>query len=230
MRDSERVKLLFGPYKTPLFEYGQVMDCAIRGSAIVCGQTTGRIPWPLGKRRGQAGGIFVIVTGDLERAILRESAVALMYWWGVSEYTVSKWRRELGVGFSNEGSRRLRHDHALEPAGMAAIQKAIARAKEPEVRAKSGRARRGRPLHPNTRRAQIQAITGKPLSEEHRRKIRDALLGLGPDAPWAEKAWKPEEDALLLELPEEEVVQKTGRTLNGVKCRKRRLLRLKKKV
>jgi hypothetical protein len=224
MTDSERFKLLFGPYAAPLFEYGQPMDCAVRGSVIACGLSSGRIPWPIGKRHRGHRGRFLIVTGDLEKAIRRESGIAIRYWWGVSEFTVSKWRRGLAVGRTTEGTRRLRQVYAMEPAGQEALEMAIARAREPDVRAKMGATRRGRPLHPNTHRASIEARTGKPLSEEHRQKIKESLLQLGPLAPWMETAWKPEEDELLWELPAEEVAQRTGRSLNGVKCRKRRLV------
>lgn len=224
MTDSERFKLLFGPYTAPLFEYGQPVDCAIRGSVIACGLSSGRIPWPIGKRHAGHRARFLIVTGDLEKAIRREAGIAICYWWGVSEYSVVKWRHELGVGRSTEGTRRLRQAYAMEPAGQEALEMAIARAREPEVRAKMGATRRGRPLHPNTYRASIEARTGKPLSEDHRRKIRESLFQLGPQAPWMETAWKPEEDALLWELSDEEVVEQTGRSLNAVKCRKRRLI------
>jgi hypothetical protein len=215
--------LLFGPYSTPLFEYGEPIDCAIRGSVIACGLSSGRIPWPIGKLYRGARARFLIVTGDLVRAIRMESGVAISHWWGVSEFTVTKWRRELDVARTNEGTRRLRQDYALEPAGQEALEKAIARAREPEVRARMGATRRGRPLHANTRRGQIAAIKGKPLSEDHRRKIKESLHLLGPDAPWMATAWKPEEDALLMELPDEEVAERTGRTIDAVKSRKRRL-------
>ncbi len=224
MTDSDRFKLLFGPYAAPRFEYGQAMDCAIRGSVIACGLSSGRIPWPVGKRHRGARARFFIVTGDLERAIRAESNLAICYWWGVSELTVTTWRRELGVPRVNEGTRRLHHEHALEPAGQDALEKAIARAREPAVRAKMGATRRGRPLHPNTRKGQIAACKGKPLSEEHRRKIGESLRRLGPLAPWMATAWKPEEDALLLKLPVEEVARRTGRSADAVRCRKRRLL------
>lgn len=224
MTDSERFKLFFGPYAAPPFEYGKVLECAIRGSVIACGLSSGRIPWPIGKRHRGARGRFLIVTEDLERAIRRESAIAIGYWWGVSQFSVSEWRKELGVGLTTEGTRRLRQDYAMEPAGQAALEIAIARAREPDVRAKMGATRRGRPLHPKTREKSVEARKGKPLTEEHRRKIKDSLHKLGSQAPWMATAWKPEEDALLLELPVEEVARRTGRSLHGVKCRKRRLL------
>jgi hypothetical protein len=224
MTDSERFRLLFGPYSAPRFEYGQPMDCAIRGSVIACGLSSGCIPWPVGKLHQGWRGRFLIVTGDLENAIRLESGIAIGYWWGVSEYTVSKWRRELGVGPTTEGTRRLRRDYALEPAGQEALEKAIARAREPDVRAKMGATRRGRPLHEDTYRKSVEARKGKPLTEEHRRKIRESLRQLGPLAPWMATAWKPEEDALILRLPVEEVAQRTGRSPDAVRCRKRRLL------
>lgn len=228
MDDAERFKLLHGPYKAPLFTYGEAMQCAFWGDVIACGLSSGRIPWPIGKRdRKGARGRFLIVTGDLEKAIRTEAGIAISYWWGVSEFSVTRWRQELGVGPITEGTRRLHYEHALEPAGQAAIQKAIARAREPEVRAKMGATRRGRPMHPNARKAldaRRAARKGQPLSEEHRRKIAEGLRRLGPNAPWMAKAWKPEEDAMVLTLPPEEVVKNTGRTLNAVKCRKRQLL------
>jgi hypothetical protein len=112
----------------------------------------------------------------------------------------------------------------LEPAGQEALEKAIARAREPDVRAKMGATRRGRPLHEDTYRKSVEARKGKPLTEEHRRKIKESLHRLGPLAPWVATAWKPEEDVLILKLPVEEVAQRTGRSLDAVRCRKRRLL------
>jgi nucleotide-binding universal stress UspA family protein len=224
MTDAERYKLHFGPYQAPLFEYGEAMDCAIYGGVIACGLSKGRIPWPIGKRP-RSQGRFLIVTGDLERAIQQEANIAVSHWWGVSEGLVCKWRRHLGFGAMTEGTRRLRREYTLEPAGQEALEKAIARAREPDVRAKMGATRRGRPLHPDTFRKSAEARKGKPLSEEHRRKIKEALHALGDRAPWVATAWRPEEDALLLQgLSDEEVARRTGRSLNGVGCRRRRLL------
>ena len=90
MTDSERFKLVFGPYTTPLFEYGQEMECALHGTVIVCGLSSSRIPWPIGKKacRG-ARGRFPILTGDLERAVMQEAGIAVAYWWGVSEFSIT---------------------------------------------------------------------------------------------------------------------------------------------
>jgi hypothetical protein len=64
------------------------------------------IPWPLGRQRPHAK-LAPIVTTKLERAIRTESALAMQYWWDVSDGLVSKRRRELGVPLMNEGTLRL---------------------------------------------------------------------------------------------------------------------------
>jgi hypothetical protein len=55
MEDADRFKLLFGPYQTPRFRYGQAVSCQARGEVTVCGLTDATIPWPVGKR-GRARG------------------------------------------------------------------------------------------------------------------------------------------------------------------------------
>jgi hypothetical protein len=64
--------------------------------------TAAKIPWPAGRRR--KGPRRVVVYGDLARAVRRESAQALAYWWGVGKSTVGKWRKALGVPDNNEGT------------------------------------------------------------------------------------------------------------------------------
>jgi hypothetical protein len=44
MTDDDRFRLLFGPYTTPAFEYGDAVFCEVRGPVIVCGLSAGR-PW-----------------------------------------------------------------------------------------------------------------------------------------------------------------------------------------
>jgi hypothetical protein len=43
----DRFKLLFGPYRTPPFRYGQRVTCQVRGLVVVCGLTDASIPWPI---------------------------------------------------------------------------------------------------------------------------------------------------------------------------------------
>ena len=48
MPDADRHRLLFGPYRTPVFKYGDVVICESRGQVEIVGLSGGRIPWPVG--------------------------------------------------------------------------------------------------------------------------------------------------------------------------------------
>ena len=116
MTDAERVKLLHGPYRTPRFRYGGTLRCELRGELVVTGLTDAPIPWPLGKRPGRSERArSLILTGDLVKAVRRESATAVAYHWRITAQTVSFWRRALGVGPVTEGTHRLRSALAFEP-------------------------------------------------------------------------------------------------------------------
>jgi len=54
MRQSDRVKLFFGPYRTPRFKLGTKVDCAVRGELVIVGLSDGRIPWRLGMQGARA--------------------------------------------------------------------------------------------------------------------------------------------------------------------------------
>src|SRR5688500_13104614 len=82
MTDADRHKLLFGPYKTPQVRLGEVLTCESRDDdVIVTGYSDAPIPWPIGQRRGK-GARGLIVFGALAEAVRRESALAVMHWWG----------------------------------------------------------------------------------------------------------------------------------------------------
>ena len=94
-------KLLFGPYLPPRVRRGQILVCEFRGEVVkVGGLTDAPIMWP---RVLKTGSPSVIVCGDLVRAIRTESAAAVAYHWGVSETTVWKWRKSLGVEAHDRG-------------------------------------------------------------------------------------------------------------------------------
>jgi hypothetical protein len=38
----DRVRLRYGPYKTPRFHYGKVVRCEVRGEVVRCGLSAGR--------------------------------------------------------------------------------------------------------------------------------------------------------------------------------------------
>jgi hypothetical protein len=43
-------RLIGGPYRTPRCKYGRFRKCKLRGSIRVVELSSGRIPWPIGKR------------------------------------------------------------------------------------------------------------------------------------------------------------------------------------
>src|SRR5262245_36378099 len=98
-----RHRLHFGPYTTPRFRYGQRVEDLRRGTVRIVRMSTGRIPWPIGRRH--TGGLSLVLYRDLARAVRREGSAAVQHWWGVCPCVVQKWRRALGVPRMNEGDR-----------------------------------------------------------------------------------------------------------------------------
>ncbi|MCE9532750.1 MAG: hypothetical protein K8T89_16760 [Planctomycetes bacterium] len=143
MTESDRFKLLFGPYKPPRFRYGKVVSCEVRGEVVIVGMSAGRIPWPIGQRRGSPARGFVVFA-DLAKAVRRESNQAICHWWGVTPQTVTKWRKAMDVGPSTEGTSRLRSEYAQEEPITAAREKAWKKARDPERRKKIAAALRGK--------------------------------------------------------------------------------------
>jgi hypothetical protein len=89
--------------------------------------------------------VTAIVCGSLVKAVRLESEIAVPHHWGVSPQTVWLWRKALGVGATTEGTSRLRRDHFAEPWGEAAEEKAWAKTRDPDRRAKIAAARWGKP-------------------------------------------------------------------------------------
>jgi hypothetical protein len=217
MNDADRYRLL-GTYRTPRFRYGDTTHCEVRGELVLVGLSTAPIPWPVG-RRGSAKSL--VVFGGLAEAVRRESAVAVCHWWGVTAQTVTKWRRALGVGPVTEGTHRLKSVNALQPAIAAAREKARARARDPERRARIAAARRGRPRPSHVIEAVAAAHRGTSHSAESRRKMSESHKRRGTRPPKAGPAWGPWEDAAVRTLPAAEAARRTGRTLTAVYYRRR---------
>src|SRR5438045_3875477 len=108
MHDADRYRLLHGPYRMPRCRLGGRLFCQARGWVVVKRISTGPIPWPQTIVKHSR---TFILCGDLVKAVQRESEIAVAHWWGVTEQTVWKWRKALGVPRTNEGSRRLWRDH-----------------------------------------------------------------------------------------------------------------------
>jgi hypothetical protein len=187
MNDADRFGLL-GTYRTPRFRYGKTVVCEVRGEVTIVGLSAGPIPWPIGKR-GRARSL--VVYQGLAKAVRREAEHAVAHWWGITEQTVWKWRRALGVGATTEGTSWLRHDCFEEPWARRARQKALAKARDPERREKIAASKRGKPRPPHViealRRANVDsppsAGARRKMSEAHRRRGLGHLRQAGPGRP-----------------------------------------------
>jgi hypothetical protein len=219
MTSAERFRLFFGPYAAPRFRYGPVVSCAVRGEVVVVGLSAGRIPWPIGRRRGTSARGPIVYAG-LAKAVQRESEIAVCHWWGVTPQTVTKWRKALDVGPSTEGTVKLKREYAAEPVTVAALKKAQGKAQDPQRRAKIAASLRGKKQPRHVIEVMRRGRKGKPHSEEARRKMSEAQRRRGARPPAAGRPWTEEEDRQVRELPAAESVKATGRTLSAVYSRR----------
>jgi hypothetical protein len=120
-KEDDRVRLLFGPYQPPALKVGDRATCLYRDAEVVIYDwSLGRIPWPLCYRAGtRAFGKGLLVNEDLARAIRRESAAAVQYWWGVCSKVVTLWRKALEVGRGDNPGTQRRIRAAVEAAAGA---------------------------------------------------------------------------------------------------------------
>lgn len=102
MRFDHRHELRYGPYESTRFRYGSTVTDAARGDVVFVALSDGRIPWPLGRVTGNSNRALILYR-DLARAVRRESASAVAYWWGVTAQTVTRWRKALGVVGPTDG-------------------------------------------------------------------------------------------------------------------------------
>ena len=61
MTNADRVKLLFGPYRTPRFRPGRVVTDEVRDrDVVIVGVSDGRIPWPVGQPKGSRARSLIV--------------------------------------------------------------------------------------------------------------------------------------------------------------------------
>jgi hypothetical protein len=210
---------LLGSYQTPKFRYGARVQCAVRGEVVVVGLSDAPIPWPIGKPY-KGRGLSLVVYKGLAAAVRRESASAVCDHWGITAQTVSKWRKELGVGQMTEGTALLKSEAIRDSELMvAAREKAKAKARDPERVRKIREAKLGKPRPDHVADLLRRARLGSTVSDETRRKLSEALKGK-PRAP--RKDWADWELALLGELPDDEVATRTGRSYASVGAMRRK--------
>jgi hypothetical protein len=224
-RVPENCKLLFGLYEPPPLTRGDRATCFYRDTdVVITSWSGGRLSWPRCRAICHRGGSGLLVEEELARAILHESAAALMFWFGVANSTVTLWRMTHGVGglTGTEGTRRL--VRAGQVRRLAKL-----RAKRPPQPAKRRPTRvlgRMRGLQAaNQERAwpaehlallgtlpdtEVAARTGRC---ENGVKVKRSKLGIpNPSGP----GWTEEELALLGTDPDREVAERIRRTPTAV--------------
>ncbi len=168
MNDTERFKLVHGPYAAPLSRIGEQLFCEVRGWVTVRGMSDGKIQWPMTRVRGNW---TFILCRDLARVVRQEAAIAVCHWWGVTNQTVTKWRAALDVPQYTEATRRLHREWMPERVPPEVHAKAIAAANSPEANAKKSASRMGHAVSEKT--AEALARGRKKLAEKYQRQ-RDA--------------------------------------------------------
>ena len=226
MIDSERFKLLYGPYAAPQCSPGDKLACEYRGREVtVKGMTDAPIQWPCTRRNNRAS---PIVCGDLIRAVRTESEIAVAHHWGVGKPTVWKWRQALQVSRMTNGTRRLGIEYAIEKLTPEVRAKAKEAMHKPEVRAKLSAVKKGRASHPNTIAA-CRELGRRPKSEEWKRgqSERSRKMWENPEAYGlpSRRRWMDDELALIGTDSDRAVANALGLPVKLVK-QKRESLRI----
>lgn len=107
------MRLIHGPYRPPDVAIGEKVEAVLyhrlrdeaeASEAVVTGWSRAKIKWPTGQT-GNNSREYVLLCGDLVRAVRIESVSAICHWWGVSRWTVQRWRRALGVDWYTPGTQ-----------------------------------------------------------------------------------------------------------------------------
>lgn len=170
---SAATKLRYGSYRAPPFRLGQKVHCHARGDVSIWRISDGRISWPVGKK-GSA--LSLVLYGDLAKAVRREAAAAVRFWWGVSGSTIMHWRRALGIRIT-EGDRAVRREYMTPQHNRKMTRAATAVAGLPERRQKIASARRGYSMPRSVREKLRRANLGKKIPASVARKCRKVTSG-----------------------------------------------------
>jgi hypothetical protein len=249
LRVDDRVRLLYGRYRTPKLRRGDRAFCLdLDCTVVITGLSDVPISWPLCRpldnRMGQP---TLLLADDLARAVRNASALAIMYWWRVKDRLVTRWRNALEVTRTNKrGTQRLMRAAsecgASKHRGVPLSAEQVERCRRTAI--ELGLCRNLRPENHPLRWVEDEiALLGVMPDEEVTRltgRNTDAVrqerekLGLAnPSVPPGSRVppmrWTADEDRLARELSPQEFTRKTGRTLATVYRRRHELHRPERK-
>ena len=130
-----------GPYFAPPVKIGDEVECAHYGLVRVVGWSEGPLPWPQCHIQGPRS---LILFEDLARAVAVESCRAVALAWGVSRFSVHKWRKSLGVERANAGTSARWRGNIKSVISPAQNQAGLERAHARTTRVKAEATRRAR--------------------------------------------------------------------------------------
>lgn len=211
-----RPRLYFGPYFTPRYRIGHAVHCERFGEVVIVGTSSGRIPWPLGRKPGSRGRASLVLYGDLAKSVQRETRAAICYWWGCSGAAAQAMRKALDVPRMTEGASIRQQEVEQLPAVKAGRRKAWANARDPERRRKIAEARTGKRRPLGLMAALHKRNRGRRTPDSSRAKISDAHRRLGTRPPWLNPPWSALDDELVRTLPAKAAAERTGRTLSAI--------------
>jgi hypothetical protein len=179
--NRDKVNLLFGPYQAPSLRRGDRALCRVRDcEVVITGWSDAPMSWPRGYAPSErpGGGLALLVDDQLARAVRRESAAAVCYWWGVGHTTIARWRRALGATRrNNAGSQRLIRS-AAATAREAALERGITEAERQR--------RKSQAVEMGLWRLSPAVTSGQPWTPKE-----VALLGTLPDPEVARRTGHP---------------------------------------
>jgi hypothetical protein len=219
--NPDSIALRFGPYSMPEgVRLGDQIECLFRRrEVLVKAISDAPIQWPL-CRRGRKR--FVILCGDLVRAVRMEATIAVAHHWGVGPDTVSLWRRALKVDRLTPGTaliyREQFHLHISPEDG----DKGRAMAQSAASRQKRSAAKIGKPVHKNTLKALLKAAK-RPKSQAHREAMSRSHKAIGRRPPGPYPDWLAEEIARLGTAPDAIISAELGRSVEAVYVKRRSL-------
>ena len=107
MQDSDRFKRRYGTYKTPKFEYGDIVSDEIHGEVRIVGLTDALIPWPIGQPLNDRSRRVIVLFDDLAEAVKQEAnqAKGILRASNVGRKASDETRKKLSEASKRRGAR-----------------------------------------------------------------------------------------------------------------------------
>ena len=220
MVDATSTILRFGHYSMPNgIGVGDTINCAYRGrEVVIAGITDAPVQWFSIRNTGKP---FVILCGDLIRAVQTESEAAIAHNWGVSDDTVRKWRRTLDVGRMTQGTTLVFRTLFESRIPEDVAERGRIKSKSEVARQKMISSKTGQPMHENTRKALLKAVK-RPKSQNHRKAMSLAHKARGTIPPNG-RPWTKAEDEMLGMAPDKILALEFDRSVDSIRKRRTRL-------